>query len=94
VKLQKSKAVNLSPSNLEGVRASYKTPVGNSPYTTLLEVIADMLDQIAKGDNCYMVIGSTSSKTAFSVTVNVAGEKDARYGSDLAALSAGAGDWL
>lgn len=35
----------------------------------LLAVIADMFDDIAKGREYYMIVGATSNKSAFSVTV-------------------------
>jgi len=94
MKLKKSTNAGLSQNNVKEVKAWAGKPLQDTPYMGLLLVLADMCDMIGRGSTCYVVIGSTSSKTAFSITMNAEGEKDARYGPDLAQLATGAQDWL
>jgi len=94
VKLQKQSTAALSAKNIAEVKAWGNKPLQDTPYMGLLLLLADMLDTIAKGSSCYAVIGSTSSKTAFSFTLNAEGAKDARYAPDLATLATAAQDWL
>jgi len=94
VKLNNAHTHSLANNNKATVAEYQNKKLQDTPYYDLPCVLADMLDTIAAGDNCYCVIGSTSSKTAFSIAMNAGAGKDARYGPDLLALSAGAADWL
>jgi len=66
----------------------------DTPYYGMLTLIAEMFDMIAQGENAYMVIGSTSNKSAFSVTLNAVGGKDARYAASLEQLAMAMESWL
>lgn len=60
----------------------------------LLLLIADMMDEIAKGRNMYMVIGSTQNGSAFSVTVKGEDAPAPMYGAWLGDLGTQALDLL
>jgi len=94
MKLQKISTAGLSAKNMSEVKAWGSKPLQDTPYMGFLLLLADMFDTIAKGSTCYGVIGSTSSKTAFSFTLNAEGAKDARYAPDLATLATATQDWL
>jgi len=94
VKLQKTTNAGLAQTNTKELKAWAAKPLQDTPYYGLLLVLADMFDMIGRGSTCYTVLGSTSSKTAFSITMNADGGKDARYAPDLATLATGTQDWL
>lgn len=54
----------------------------------LLLLIADMFDAIAKGENWYMVIGSTKQNDSFSVTIKSGDNAEYIFGTSLDELSA------
>ena len=94
MKIKDQPSTRLMNSNKATVAEYQNKKLQDTPYYDLIVLLADMLDTIAGGDNCYCVIGSTSSKTAFSIALTASGGKDARYGPDLIALATGAADWL
>jgi len=63
----------------EAVLVTYsESLLKDTPYYGMLTLIAQMFDMIAAGENAYLVMGRTSNKSAFSVTLNALGGKDAR----------------
>jgi len=64
----------------------------NFPYSGLIRLIADVLDNAIGGNNTYMTIGATKDKAAIIVTVSVEGNKMYVNGSSLVEISAGANE--
>lgn len=94
MKLKSNAPVKLKSDNVKAVKAWAQTPLHETPYYALLVMLADMCDTITKGENCYAIVGSTSNKTAFSLTVNISQDKDSKYGAGFEEIAAGAADWL
>jgi len=94
VKLPKQTAGKLAMDNMKSIDAWGKTELKATPYYALLLLLADMFDTIAKGDNCYAVIGATSNRTAYSLTVNISHDKASIYAASFDEIAAGAADWL
>jgi len=94
VKIPKQSAGKLANDNQKAVKAWGKTPLEETPYFSMLVMFGDMFDLITKGDNCYAILGATSSRTAFSLTVNISQDKASLYGPSLEDLGTGAQDWL
>lgn len=94
MKVTKRAVAKLANNNLAEVKQWAKTPLADTPYFALVALLADMCDTIAKGTSAYVVIGATSSNSAFSITLNAAGDKDSRYGPSFADTATGAQDWL
>jgi len=53
--------------------------LGKTPYYSLVLALAEAIDLSASGTNCYLVVGTTSDKSAVSITLNQGGSKDAIY---------------
>jgi len=94
VKLPKQTGGKLTNDNKKGVSAWGKTPLEETPYYSLLVLLGDMFDTIAKGDNCYAILGATSARSAFSLTVNISQDKASIYAPSFEEVAAGAQDWL
>lgn len=94
MKITPKKSSALVAQNITEVQAWAETSLRDTPYFPLVLLIADMFDAIAKDEQAYMVIGATSNRTSYSVTLNVNGGKDSRYAEGLAGLATGAADWL
>lgn len=60
----------------------------------LLRVIAQCMDYIAKGEDFYLVIGSTMKRDTFALNWKGPGAPGAVYATDLAGLSQAAEDLL
>lgn len=78
--------------NLASLQQSFKTIDGAKRYMGILTAIADCMDQIADGEDHYMLIGVTRNRDAFTLNWKGAGAPGAVYATDLTALSALAAD--
>lgn len=77
----------LTPDNLAHLEEIIK-PIKNGPeHLGLLLLIADMFDAIARGENWYMVIGSTKMNDAFSITLKNDDDAEYAFGTSLADIS-------
>lgn len=94
LKLGKPQAAQINPENATELEAWMKTKLADTPYLSILRVIAEMLDSSAKGQNIYAIIGTTKDKSAISFTVKQDGGGDARYGDTMAGVSTAMADWL
>jgi len=52
----------------------------DTPYWPLLVLIADVMDNIAKGEDAYMIIGATRNRDACSLTVKCGSDFSSIYG--------------
>jgi len=87
MKLTKPTADRLFSANLTAVKAVSKKPLDQTPYIGLVEVVADLLDNIAQGEDMFMIIGATSKKDSFVATVKHDGTPTSVYGISLTDLS-------
>jgi hypothetical protein len=62
-------------------------PDAHLTQINILRLIADMLDEIHKGRDMYMVIGTTMKRDVFSINVKGEHGPGAVYATDMAALS-------
>jgi hypothetical protein len=83
----KTRKAPLTKDNLTHLLDVIKPVKNGEQHLGLLLLIADMLDCIANGEEWYMVIGSTKSNDAFSVTITSGADKEYVFGSSLSDLS-------
>jgi len=58
----------------------------NTPYKTLLQVIADIVDSAVSGNDSFLSIGTTRDKSSICLMVQVAGARDTVYADTLRTL--------
>lgn len=80
--------------NRAELKAWNKEALVKSPYYPLLAMLAEMCDDLSAGEQVFVTIGATSQRNAFSLTVNMAGVKDAIYAGGFCDLAQEAGRWL
>jgi len=83
---QKTQANGVQGGNMEALEAAKKTPLGATPYYTLLAEVATMLDSIAAGNGPYMTIGSTMNRNSFMLTIKEHGNSAGAWGNTLLGL--------
>lgn len=86
MRLNKPAAKSCADNNVSTLRSADGNKLGDSPYDGLLELIAEMFDAIAKGEDFYMIIGATSKRDSFSLTVKESGQPTTVYAPDLPSL--------
>lgn len=84
----KARNVPLEKNNLSILEKGLKENKYVQERVGLLLLIADMFDAIAKGENWYMVIGSTKQNDSFSVTIKSGDDAEYIFGTSLTDLSA------
>lgn len=94
LKLGKAQAAQINPESSSELEGWAKTKLMETPYYHLLRVMAEMLDSAAKGQNIYLILGTTKDKSAISCTIKQDGGGDARYGDTLAGVGVAVVDWL
>ena len=62
-------------------------PKGGSSYVPLVQLIAQMCDMIAQGQDIFMIIGATQKKDSLSLTVKFNGEATSVYATNLVGLA-------
>lgn len=94
MKLNKTITAKLVVTNLAEVQRALTKEQANAPVFGLLLLIADVLDNIGKGGDYYMIIGSTQKKDAYSFTIKGTDAPGAVYADSLAGLGQQAVDFL
>jgi len=93
VKLNK-RTTKLDTGNKSNLEQDALVALSASEYWPLLCTLADMMDMIADGTQAYCIIGATSNRSAFSVTMKVDGAGDSVYGSSFQEVAAATVTWL
>jgi len=83
----KTRKQPLTKDNLTHLLDVIKPIKNGEEHLGLMLLIADMLDAIANGEEWYMVIGSTKSNDAFSVTLKSGSDAEYVFGTSLSDLS-------
>jgi len=83
----KTRKQPLTKDNLTHLLDVIKPVKNGEEHLGLMLLIADMLDAIANGEEWYMVIGSTKSNDAFSVTLKSGNDAEYVFGTSLSDLS-------
>lgn len=77
--------------NLEEVKA---VPFETTDFFGFIKVLAVMFDDIANGEDMYAIIGATSKRDAYTLTIKQNGAPTTVYGSSLEDLAAKLSDLL
>jgi len=83
MKLNKPTNNALNGDNVSYVEGNAEVPFNTTSYYDLVRVLATMLDEIAGGKDEYMIIGATSKRDAFTVTIKENGVPTNFYGDSL-----------
>jgi len=94
MKLTNRQPAALSQVNEESLLDSAANCMTDCREVYLLTLIAQLLDNIAKGEDMYMIIGATSNKSSFVVTVKHNGTPTSVYGASMPDLSLACQDLL
>lgn len=82
----KTKTQSLQTKNRADFEANIKMLGPDAEYTAMLQVIADVLDLAAQGQDAFVTIGSTRDKSSVTFTIAVEGERNTYYDVDLLGL--------
>jgi hypothetical protein len=88
LKLDKPKTSNLLALNVSSLQRDEELPINTTNYHSLLVVIANMFDDISHGADMFMMIGATSKRDSYSLTIKLDGAPTSFYGSSLDDLAA------
>lgn len=94
LKLNKGSFNNLIANNVFALDHDKALPMETTFYYNLLMVVAQVFDDISKGDDVYMIVGATSKKDAYTFTVKLSGAPTTVFGTSLEDLSAKLADIL
>lgn len=94
MKLTQSVSARLEAENELKLAQSMAKDKSAARYLPLLQLVAQMCDMIANGENIYMIIGATSKKDSYSLSVKLNNEATTVYASTLEDLSTQAGTLL
>lgn len=86
MKLTKTDAVTVYGGNEQTVTKNQATQSAASRYQPLVLLIAQMCDAIAAGEDMFMIIGATSRRDAYVLTVKQSGVPTSVYAPSLEAL--------
>jgi len=85
---------SLAGGNTRALDSALGIKDGLQIYAPLLRLLAEMLDQIAEGEDVYVTIGSTKRKDTFLLTLTWDHETTYMPADSLASMAAGAGSFL
>ena len=94
VKLGVNTREALSRENDTSVVADSSQQLADTRYYPLIQLVAEMFDNIAVGEDMFMIVGATRNRSSFVVTVKHDGDSTSVYGSSLAALALACQDLL
>lgn len=94
LKLEKQKSSTLLKLNVQSVNEVSKVPFETTDFFALVQVIANMFDDISQGEDMYMILGATSKRDAFTCAIKLDGAATTIYGSSLEDLAAKLADLL
>jgi len=94
LKLNKSAFNNLLANNVSALDADKALPANTTYYYNLLQVVAQVFDDLAHGEDVYMILGATTKKDAYTCTIKFAGAPTTVFGTSLEDLSAKLADLL
>jgi len=66
---------DLVANQLETLDQELASKTKAEPYHPMIRLIADVLDNAIKGDNCYLTIGTTRDQSAIILSLTVEGQK-------------------
>lgn len=84
----------LSKANEDRLLSDDRHIIGDTSYYELLQLVAQMFDNIADGEDMYMILGATSNKTSFVLTVKHNGTPTSIYAQSLVELGLASKDLL
>ena len=87
MQLKQKTVTRVAGCNEEAFLASASKPGKGKDYVALVQLVAQMCDMIAAGEDVYMIIGATSKKDSFSLTVKQNGDGTTVYATSLPDLS-------
>ena len=77
------RSVQLPTDNMHHILEVCKAARIKPEAVGLLVLIANLFDDIGKGEDVYMTIGAVRDRTSYVVTVTLEGEKSPIYGEDI-----------
>lgn len=86
MKLTNEKKASLPRDNEQKFTEQVFEPMSNASYMNLIILVAQMFDEIAKGREMFMIIGATSKRDTYSVTIKDAGVPTSVYATSLEEL--------
>jgi len=79
MKLNSKQVSRVSGGNEEAFLATAKEPGKGKGYVPFVQLVAQMCDIIAEGGDIFMIVGATSKKDSYSLTVKNNGEATTVY---------------
>lgn len=79
MKLNNKQTTSVELGNVAELERWGVSTLNQTPYWSLLLVLAELCEEIADGENSYIIIGSTQRRTAFTASLVSGGSKATAY---------------
>jgi len=84
---KQKKEAQIPPTNLSSVKAAAGKKLADTPYYSLLQVLAAVCDSIAHENNAYSTVGGTKKGDALTLSVTENDDRNTFYGTSLVDLA-------